>query len=271
MSSPHPMPNSFGRSLRLRRLHRHSGRLFVLPLDHAVSDGPFLDGGRPDALLDRLRGQRVDAVVLHKGCLRWLDPRLFLDTSVIVHLSASTARAPDPDDKLLVASVAEAVRLGADAVSVHVNIGSRQEAHQIADLATVAGACDRWNLPLLAMMYPRGPHTHDPRDPQALAHAVAVAAELGADVVKTVYPGSVAAMREVTARAPLPVLVAGGQPRAGADALLADVQDALDGGAAGVAIGRNIFAADDPVALTRKLAEIVHGRVEAIDSKGERS
>src|SRR2546423_10100737 len=185
---------TFARTLRLQRLYRHSGRLLVVPLDHAASDGPIVPGGDLDGLVAQLAEQAVDAVVLHKGCLRRVLPGRFRDMSLIVHLSASTARAPDPDAKYLVTGVEEALRLGADAVSVHVNVGSRDEHRQIADLAAVADACDRWNTPLLAMMYPRGPGTPDPRDPALVAHAVAVAAQLGAELVKTVYPGSVGRM-----------------------------------------------------------------------------
>jgi 2-amino-4,5-dihydroxy-6-oxo-7-(phosphonooxy)heptanoate synthase len=254
---------SFARMLRLRRLYRHSGRLLVVPLDHAVSDGPIVPDGDLDGLLARLAEHAVDAVVLHKGCLRRVRPERFRGMSLIVHLSASTARAPDPDAKYLVAGVEEALRLGADAVSVHVNLGSREEDRQVADLAAVADACDRWNVPLLAMMYPRGPRTADPRDPALVAHAVAVAADLGADLVKTVYPGSVAAMAEVTRTAAVPVLVAGGPPSAAPGDFFAQVRQALDGGAGGVAVGRNIIRADDVAATTSKLADLVHGRYES--------
>jgi 2-amino-4,5-dihydroxy-6-oxo-7-(phosphonooxy)heptanoate synthase len=258
-SGREPTSASFARTLRLRRLHHHSDRLFVVPLDHAVSDGPIVPDGDLDVLVGQITGQDVDAVVLHKGCLRRVHPDRFRTTSLIVHLSASTARATDPDAKYLVAGVAEALRLGADGVSVHVNVGSREESRQIADLAAVAGACDRWNVPLLAMMYPRGPQVSDPRDPALIAHAVAIAAELGADLVKTVYPGSCAAMAAITRGAAVPVLVAGGAP--GTD-IFAQVRQALDGGAAGVAVGRHIIRADDVAATTRKLADLVHGRYE---------
>lgn len=253
----------FAREMRLRRLYRHSARLFVVPLDHAVSDGPFLADGDLDGLVGRLAEHAVDAVVLHKGCLRRVRPERFRGTGLIVHLSAGTARAPDPDAKYLVASVAEALRLGADAVSVHVNVGSREEGRQIADLATVAGACDRWNLPLLAMMYPRGAGTRDAADPALVAHAVAVAADLGADLVKTVYPGTPAAMARVARAAAVPVLVAGGPAGgAGDDPLLGRVRDALDGGAAGIAVGRQVFHAPDLAATAGELADLVHGRYE---------
>jgi 2-amino-4,5-dihydroxy-6-oxo-7-(phosphonooxy)heptanoate synthase len=258
-----PASASFARGLRLRRLHHHSDRLFVVPLDHSVTSGPIAPDGDLDALVGQITAHDVDAVVLHKGCLRRVGPDRFRSTSLIVHLSASTVRAPDPDAKYLVASVEEAVRLGADGVSVHVNLGSYGEHRQIADLATVAEACDRWNVPLLAMMYPRGPQKPDPRDPTLIAHAVAVAADLGADLVKTVYPGSVEAMRSITRSASVPVLVAGGPPRVAMDDVFTRVRQALEGGAAGVAIGRHVIHADDLAATTRKIGDLVHGRYES--------
>lgn len=254
------MNDSFARALRMRRFYRHGdGRLFVVPLDHSVTEGPVVEGGSLDDLVGQVCDNGADAVVLHKGSLRHVRPRWFEATWLFVHLSASTTRGPQPDAKCLVASVEEAVRLGADGVSVHVNLGSCHERHQIADLASVGDACDRWNVPLLAMVYPRGPNISDPRDPRLVAHAVTIATDLGADIVKTVFPGSVQAMREIVAGCPIPILVAGGPAHAAYDDLVASVCDALDGGAAGVAMGRNIFSAHDPGAMTRKVSDLIHG------------
>src|SRR5947209_7585772 len=104
-----PAYASFARTLRLQRLYHHSDRLFVVPLDHAVSEGPIVPDGDLDALVARIVAQDVDAVVLHKGCVRRVRPERFRDTSLVVHLSAGTGYAPDPDAKCLVASVEEAL------------------------------------------------------------------------------------------------------------------------------------------------------------------
>lgn len=252
---------AFARQVRLDRLFRHDyGRLLIVPLDHSVTDGPITGGNGVDQLIGKLAGNGVDAVVLHKGALRYVAHRWFAETSLIVHLSASTVHAADPDAKYLVASVEEALRLGADAVSVHVNLGSRDEARQIADMAAVSDACDRWNLPLLAMMYPRGPQIADPRDPTLIAHAVTLAADLGVDVVKTVYTGSVDTMAEITGNAPVPVIVAGGPRRDKHADVLEYVAEVMRAGAAGVAMGRNVFQADDPALLTKRMSALIHDR-----------
>lgn len=259
--------STFARSVRLDRLHRHSDRLLVVPLDHSITIGP-VGGSSLDRLVGALDGNGVDAVVLHKGSVRRVDPARFVNTSLIVHLSASTRHARDPDAKYLVATVEESLRLGADAVSVHVNLGSDDERQQIADLATVGEACDRWNVPLLAMVYPRGPKITDVRDPELVAHAVTLASDLGADIVKSVYVGSVREMADVTAACPIPVLVAGGPRMDDVGQLVGYVEETLAGGAAGVAIGRNVFESTDPGVTARALADVIHGPLEPAVAPG---
>ncbi len=258
------------RAIRLQRMYHHCQKnLMVAPVDHSISVGPIATPGRSlDAVVRDLVAGGVDAVVLHKGSLRHIKPERFLQTSLVVHLNASTGLAPDPDAKYIVTRVEEAIRIGADAVSIHVNIGSLQESQQIQDLAGVAEACDRWNLPLLAMMYPRGPNITNPTDPLLIAHAVTVAADLGADIVKTVYPGSIAAMSYVTSRCPIPVLVAGGPKQASESEVLRCIDDALTGGAAGVAMGRNLFQSTQPQRFAAQVAQLVHGSAgESIDQR----
>lgn len=254
-----PINYSFARQVRLRRLCRHaSRRMLVVPLDHSITTGPITGGATLDHLVGQLAGNGVDAVVLHKGGLRQVNHAWFAETALIVHLSASTIHAADPNAKYLVGTVEEALRLGADAVSVHVNLGSLDEGRQIADLAAVSAACDQWNVPLLAMVYPRGPQITNPQDPELVAHAVTLAADLGADIVKTVRVGSVTAMADIVRACPIPVIVAGGPPLRNAAELHSYVTDALRGGARGVAMGRNIFQTANPGATARMIADLVH-------------
>src|SRR5260221_504401 len=110
----------------------------------------------------------------------------------------------------LVTTVEEALRLHADAVSVHVNLGSNSEARQISALARAAEACDAWRMPLLAMVYLRGPRIEHSDDPALLAHAAILASDLGADLVKIPFARSSAEMADVVASCPIPVLAAGG-------------------------------------------------------------
>ncbi|XVV09124.1 2-amino-3,7-dideoxy-D-threo-hept-6-ulosonate synthase [Actinoplanes sp. CA-131856] len=256
---------SFGRRLRLGHLGRRGGSgLLLVPLDHAVGAGPLRADGDLDTLVAQLAEHGADGVVVHKGAARRIRPARFRDLSLTVQLNASTRMAADPDAKYPVATVREALRLGADAVSVHVNAASRTEAAQIAHLAAVAEECDRWSLPLLAMMYVRGPAVRDGRAPELVAHAVAVAAEMGADLVKTALPDDPVAAARIISGAAVPVLAAGGAPDPAGDATLGRMAAAMRAGAAGVAVGRLVFTAADPGAMLRRLAAVVHDRTPAV-------
>lgn len=262
------MPLS-GKALRLARLSRRGdGRYLFVPLDHSVSDGPVSGGAEFPVLVRDISEGGADAVIVHKGRARMIPPGLLTRTALVVHLSASTVHAPDVDAKVLVGDVEEAVRLGADGVSVHVNIGSDTEAAQLADLGAVASACERWGMPLLAMIYPRGPRVVDPTRPELVSHVVNIAADLGVDLVKTVLAAPVERMAEVIADSPVPVLVAGGGEVVGADAersLHQFARSALAAGCSGLAVGRRVFASPSPKQAVRDLAAIVHGRVLATE------
>lgn len=133
---------SGGMALRLSRLSRHSdGRYLFVPMDHSVGDGPIVAARDFNGLVRTAVAGGADAIVVHKGRAATVDPGLLRDCSLIVHLSASTSHATDVDAKVLVGDVEEAIQLGADAVSVHVNIGSDTESRQLTDLSSVADAC----------------------------------------------------------------------------------------------------------------------------------
>ncbi|OLT12405.1 transaldolase [Pseudonocardia sp. CNS-139] len=249
-----------GKALRLARLSRcGNGRSLVVPMDHSVTIGPMAAGRCPASLSLMLADAGVDAIVVHKGRVRTIPPRAFADLGLIVHLSAGTVHHRDRDAKVLVGDVEEALSLGADAVSVHVNVGSVGELDQLADLGRVAGECARLGVPLLAMMYARGEDVASVADsPAMLAHLGAIAVDLGADMVKLPFAGSVEAMRDVVASCPIPVYVAGGTPRPTPAGDLELARAALASGAAGLSFGRCVFEAEDPFAAAVALAALVH-------------
>ncbi|MFJ2444411.1 2-amino-3,7-dideoxy-D-threo-hept-6-ulosonate synthase [Streptomyces sp. NPDC087658] len=248
-----------GKSLRLRRLFRKgSGRLFAVPMDHTFTDGPLGNAGRVGELAGMLAEQGADCIVLHKGRVRYLATEHMGGLSLIVHLSGSTAFSDDSNAKVLVGSVTDAVRLGADAVSVHVNIGCRTERDQLIDCGAVAEACATWGMPLLVMMYARGANAKHPTAPETLAHLVAIATDLGADLVKTNYSGSPDTMRDVVATSSIPLMVAGGVPRSSDEEVLAFAEEILASGATGLAMGRNVFGSKTPEKLIRSIADLVH-------------
>src|SRR5439155_436896 len=189
------------------------------------------------------------AVVLDKGVVRFAKDYLDEGLCLVLHLSASAAISTHVDRKVLVTQVDEAISYGADAISVHVNLGGEDDDRMIEDLGTTATACDRFGFPLLAMMYPRGPKIKNPYDVDVVKHVARVGAELGADIVKTLYTRAPETFKEVVRGCPVPVVVAGG-PKLDSDrAAFEMVEGALSGGAVGVSMGRNIFQAKDAISV----------------------
>jgi len=248
-----------GKRIRLCRIfNATSGRALVVPMDHSVTIGPLGRADHAARTTAMLAEAGADAIVVHKGRARSIDPMVFAAMGLIVHLSAGTDLSLDRTNKVLVGGVEESLGLGADAVSVHVNIGSPTEAAQLADLGAVAGECDRLGVPLLAMMYARGPETAARTDRvETLAHLAAIATDLGADIVKLDYAGSLHAMNEVAGSCPIPVLVAGG-PAADDDTAITFGAEVARSSVAGLSFGRLIFDADDPRRVAAQLANELH-------------
>jgi fructose-bisphosphate aldolase/2-amino-3,7-dideoxy-D-threo-hept-6-ulosonate synthase len=249
-----------GKEIRLERImDRNTGRTIIVPMDHGVTSGPMkglIDMGKT---VELVADGGANAVLGHLGLALHGHRRHGRDVGLILHLSGSTSLAPDPNEKVLVNTVENALKMGADAVSIHVNIGAESEARMLRDLGKVAVECMEWGMPLLAMMYPRGAKIRDEHGVEPVALAARVAAELGADLVKTVYTGDPDSFREVTRGCPVPVVVAGGS-KTDERATLELVAGAMEGGAAGISVGRNAFQHPAPDRFVRGAAAIVHER-----------
>lgn len=247
-----------GKTLRLNRiLDPKRKRAVIIPMDHGVSSGPIDGIGDIFGTMGKVAEGGATAVVIHKGILQALPAGYDLGIGIIVHLSASTGLGRAPDSKTLVSSVEEALRLGADAVSVHVNVGAETEKEMLRDLGNVAGDCMKWGVPLLAMAYPRGPNIKDQFDVDAVRHAARVAAELGADIVKTNYTGAPESFRQVVKGCPVPVVIAGGPKMKSDMDVLRMVKESIDAKGAGVSIGRNVFQHASVAGMTHAIAKIV--------------
>ena len=247
------------KDLRLRRCFREN-RTLMVPLDHGMTQGPVVGlQALEETVEDLVASGVVDAVVLHKGTLEAMAPVLSRSSEIatVLHLSAAVDLSPDPDRKVVVSSVEDALRLGADGVSVHLNLGHPDDAAMLEEVGRVAGDCQRWGMPLLAMVYLRG-GDQPIEGGEAAAIAARVAWELGADAVKLDYPGSPESFAEVTRAAAIPTLVAGGSTRDEVPELLRVYSEALKAGAAGLSVGRNVFQRPERRAFLRALDRLVH-------------
>ncbi len=247
-----------GKEIRLRRIfNQKNGRTVIVPMDHGISMGPVKGIADIRATVDRIADGGASAIVIHKGLVPFVGPAVGEKLALIVHISASTTLSVDPNHKILVATPDEAAALGADGVSIHCNIGGENEEKMVADFGSTSDRCRQLGLPLLAMCYPRGKNVKSQFDVEPVKHCARLAAELGADVVKTNYTGSIDTFREVVKGTPIPVVIAGGPKLDSDKALLQMVHDAMQAGAKGVSIGRNVFQHDDIAGITRAISRLV--------------
>jgi class I fructose-bisphosphate aldolase len=248
-----------GKHIRLERImNRETGRTVIVPMDHGVTVGPIEGLIDMKTTVNQIASGGANAIVIHKGLVQGGHRRRGKDVGLIIHLSGSTSLSPFPNAKTLVCTVTEALKTGADAVSVHVNIGNGTEREMLADLGQVCREAQEWGIPVLAMMYPRGEKIKDEYDTGVIKHVARLGAELGADIVKVSYTGSVESFREVVLGCPVPVVIAGG-PKMDSDRdILEMVKGAIEAGGAGVSIGRNIFQHRDPSRMVGAISLIVH-------------
>ncbi|MEO9329211.1 2-amino-3,7-dideoxy-D-threo-hept-6-ulosonate synthase [Gordonia aurantiaca] len=250
-----------GKRIRLSRISDpRTGRGLIVAMDHSVTLGPLGSVQRMRNVMQAVADGGADALVLHRGRVRTVPEDAFARVGLIVHLSAGTSRSMDSDAKVLVGGVEDALRVGADAVSIHVNIGSPTESRQLEDFWAVSRECDTLGVPLLAMVYSRGPHRPaGPVTADEVAHMAAIATDLGADVVKVDYCGNPDEMRTVVDSCPLPLYVAGGSQASSDSDAVALGAEIMSAGVSGLAFGRNVFGATDPYGVTKRLSRIVHG------------
>ena len=174
-----------GKQIRMERImNRDTGRTVIVPMDHGVTVGPIEGLIDMKTTVNAVASGGANAILIHKGLVSSGHRRRGKDVGLIIHLSASTALSPYPNAKTLVCTVEEAIKLGADALSIHVNVGNGSDQEMLSDLGRVSREAREWGMPLLAMMYPRGEKIKDEYDPQVIMHVSRLGAELGADLVK---------------------------------------------------------------------------------------
>jgi len=248
-----------GKKIRLERIiNRNSHKTVIIPMDHGVTIGPVEGLIDMRETISRVVAGGANAILMHKGLVQAGHRGTGKDVGLIIHLSGGTSLSPDPIAKELICTVEEAITLGADAVSVHINLGAPTDKEMLRQLGYVSKKCLRWQIPLVAMMYTRGPKIKDEFDVKNVKHAARVGAELGADIVKVPYTGSVDSFAEVVRGCPVPVVIAGG-PKMDSDEDIFKMADgALKAGAAGLSIGRNAFQHKTPEKMVAALCKMVH-------------
>jgi len=238
-----------------------TNKSLLLAFDHAVEHGP---DKYPNVDLNPLRILKIaidggaNGIILHAGTARFVKKYIPKNFALIIKLTARTSMVPEKSQiQSVVTTVDEAYNLGADGVAYTVYLGSDMEYEMLKNLAEVKKRCSELGLPLTGFMYPRSPNYKNKYDPKALEYAARVGAELGFDIVKTYYSGKSETYKNVVKNCFVPLLVAGGPETKTKEEFINNVKGALDAGARGFALGRNIWAKDGSVELLKEVREIL--------------
>ncbi len=246
-----------GKQIRLNRIFRRDGRSVVVAMDHGLPGVTPLAGLQdPATLLAQVEAGGADAILTTPGIAGHFSPQIGRLGLILRLDGAATMLGNGSGAMRLIATVEDALALGADAVAVMGFCGTEDEANSLEILGHVAGECRRLGMPLLAEMLPLG-YGASPSLTQ-LVQAARIGAEMGADIIKLPYLGPTQGYQSVIDTCFVPVLVLGGGAKDEAS-VLEDIRQAMSAGAAGVAIGRNVWTQTDATSITQTIVRTVHG------------
>lgn len=245
----------WGMKNRLARIFNpSSGKTVMLAFDHGYFQGPTTGLERIDMTIKPLV-PFADALMCTRGILRSIiNPES--NNSVVMRASGGPSILKDLSNEQIAVDVEDALRMNVSAVAVQVFVGGECETQTILNMTNLIDKCNRYGVPVLGVT---AVGKELVRDARYIGLATRMIAELGAAFVKTYYCEG---FETVTAACPVPVVIAGGKKLTEMDALKM-ARNAIDAGASGVDMGRNIFQSDAPIAMIQAVRKVVHENMSA--------
>ncbi len=251
------------KELRLGRIFGGDGRAVIVACDHAGFMGPVQGLEEPGKLLDTLAGSGIDAVLTTRGVAQRFAGKLGKLGLILRADGGASMASPVMGTLRPLFSMEDAVKLGADAIICMGMIGFPEEPSSLQNLAEFTAQSLTWGLPVVAEMLVK-PKEGENTTARDIGFAMRIGVELGADVIKASFARPVEAYRSALQSCYRPVVVLGGEKVKNEAEMLEAIAEALEAGATGVAIGRNVWQHANPGGVCRALVELVHGsgRVE---------
>jgi fructose-bisphosphate aldolase/2-amino-3,7-dideoxy-D-threo-hept-6-ulosonate synthase len=236
-----------------RIVNPETGRTVLLPFDHGLPFGPLPGITDPRQTVRWAVAGGATGIIFNQGLAGVLFAE-YNNKIATMHMLTNSCTA---EYAARFGSVVRAVKWAADAVAFEVLVGAETEVQMIEQVAPVLDACEEWNMPSLGMMYPSQRFTEQVGVVEAVRRAARAGAELGVTIVKTAWPGSRADLEKVIESCPAPVVIAGGSQKS-IEETFQMTRDIIAAGAIGVAMGRNLWGAENPVQMIKAICAIVH-------------
>ncbi len=248
----------WGMKNRLARIFRpDSGHTVMLAIDHGYFQGPTTGLERVDLNIVPI-AQYADALMLTRGILRSTIPATHRG-GIVMRATGGPSILKELSNERIAVDMEDAARMNVHGVAVQVFVGGEYETQSIENMTRLVDAGYRYGIPVLGVTAVGKELT---RDARYLGLATRICAELGAQVVKTYYVDE--GFEKVTAGCPVPIVMAGGKKLPELDALEMAYR-AVQEGAAGVDMGRNIFQSESPAAMIQAVAKVVHERATPVE------
>ncbi len=247
------------KKIRLSKIFKSDGRSFIMAMDHGNMFNVLPELKNPGELIKNFANAGADAFLTTVGLVENFGEN-FSGKGIILRLDGGLSFLGSKDKSLnTIVSVEDAVRLGSDAVISMGFPGSKFEDTSLSNLSRNILDGNKWGIPVLAEMLPRGfEKAEDSRTPDNITFACRLGAELGASMIKTVYTGDFESFRELCESVYIPVVILGGSKQVEEKQLLSEIREALDAGASGIAMGRNIWRHEDPIRYISAIAKLIH-------------
>lgn len=256
------IPSAIGKRVRLNSILK-DGKSVILAFDHGFEHGPKdfpEDMLNPRKVVELGVKANFDAIMMTKGVAEITWDLWAGKIPLILKTTGKTSLKPQELQFLQyqISSVRDAIALGASAIAATVYWGAPQEEVMAERFARLVSECEEYGLPVMILAYPRGPAIKNSNDVEIVSYASRASAELGADLIKTHYTGSVESFEKVVKASAVPVLMSGGTRTKEEGEFLRVVKDVMQAGGAGVVVGRNVFQSQNFISIARAIMSIVH-------------
>jgi len=246
---------------RWNHIFREDGKTLIVAMDHPSTFGMMEGAEKPGEVIGKVRAGGADAMLTTYGIVTRFAAEIGNMGIVLRVDGGGTLLAKERGPMQLIYDVYDALRVGVDAVGCMGMPGSKYETVRLPYLSDLIAQCAEWNVPVMAEMLPGG--FENPAEmwtPENIGHACRIGAELGVDFIKTTYSGDVESFRSICERVYVPIVVLGGSKSKDPRDLLNSIHEAMQAGASGVAVGRNIWRYPEPDKMTASIAAIIHER-----------
>lgn len=239
------------------KIFRSNGKTVIVAMDHGLNLDVLPALNDTGGVIEKIIAGGADAILTSYGIARKYN-NLLKKIGLIIRMDGGNSRLSGFPGCRLLYSVEDAVKLGADGIACMGFPGAVNEEETLMNIAALAAACDKAGIPLIAEMLPGGFKDEPPNTVENIRLVSRIGAELGAHIIKTAFTGTGEEFKQVVDGCFVPLVVLGGSHTKNIEGLFNAIHQALSAGAAGVAIGRNVWQSKHPDKVVSALVQLVH-------------